>query len=756
MGTMVEMSGEEKGESGEEETGIWPEFGNWPETGNRPENAMGETGSGPETGNRPETGSRPEGKTEVMAATVEEDEIFGNMRGYPTERHPINYRREISNASDAEVNSWFEKAQIRFGADVEKNIEQQKAARRLMFTWKDLFITDTAKMIGTDLVVHTIPTFENSVPVRAKSKLYTPRERQWMEENIPKLLEAKIIDHSFSPWCHRTKFVPKKDGDLRMVHIYCPINDATIPNAYPMRRVEPVLNNLMQPGHRYFFQADAANGYWAVPLVANHAYKTAFDTHMGQFHYLRMGQGLAGAPQTYSRMKDLFAVPIPGPNSEPALNNTGIPGAFEVFVDDDYGAHRTFWDQYNFLHEWYLPRLPWAGLTIKPRKSGFFLHKIEPLGLRVSRTGLRLSSDKVKAIREYPTPQNLDEVNKFLYMTTYLRRFIPGRADLALVMKRAATLESMDSWQREPTGRRDKTGKPIWKPRPVIKWEWGEPQQQAFKAIKDAIVNNATFGGKDDIQYHLMTDASKTGIGGVLSQMPDCPPGTISNARNRPHMRIVLFISRRLEPAETRYSNTEREALAIVRCLAEVKWLVHGSPYPVKVYTDHSALTTLLRQDDAHGRLGKWQVKLSEYDLEYVHIPGSQNTIADGLSRMPARYFGEEETIGGEAKQDEEEGEKAGEMGKQEEEHKLVRMNGNGDRQRERENGIEEDEGQMVSAVESLEGWEKWLGSGWYRGIVVFLLQGSLEGEGLSVRERRRVRDQAQRYRTHSGEANGL
>ena len=189
----------------------------------------------------------------------------------------------------------------------------------------------------------------------------------------------------------------------------------------------------------------------------------------------------------------------------------------------------------------------------------------------------------------------------------------------------------------------------------MIKWEWGDAQERAFAAIKDAIVNNATFGGKDDLQYHLMTDASKTGIGGVLSQLPDCPSGTIVNARNRAGMRIILFISRRLEPAETRYSNTEREALAIVRCLAEVKWLVHGSPYPVKVYTDHLALTTLLRQDDAHGRLGKWQVKLSEYDLEYVHIPGSQNNVADGLSRMPARYFRGEEGRGGDEKRDEEE-----------------------------------------------------------------------------------------------------
>ena len=285
---------------------------------------------------------------------------------------------------------------------------------------------------------------------------------------IPKLLEAKIVDYSFSHWSHRTKFVTKKDDDLGIVYLYSLINDATIPNAYPMRRIELVLNNLVQLDRR-FLQADAANGYWAVPLEEIHADKRVFDTHMGQYHYLRMGQGLAGAPQIYSRLKDLFAGPIPSPNPEPARNNSGIKGAFEVFVDDDYGAHQTFNDQFCFMHTEYFPRLAWAGLNIKPHKSGFFLDEIEPLELFASRAGLRPSGDKIRAIRLYPMPCSLEEVNCFLYMTTYLWQFIPGRADLALTMKCAATLDPKEMWQRESTGRHGKTRKRIWKPQPVIR-----------------------------------------------------------------------------------------------------------------------------------------------------------------------------------------------------------------------------------------------------------------------------------------------
>ena len=110
------------------------------------------------------------------------------------------------------------------------------------------------------------------------------------------------------------------------------------------------------------------------------------------------------------------------------------------------------------------------------------------------------------------------------------------------------------------------------------------------------------FGGSKYLQYHLTTDASKTGLGGELFQLVECEPGTIANAANWSNMRVMMVISKRLADAETRYATTEQEALAVVRCLAEVRWLALGAQFPTKVYTDHSALITLLKRDDAHGR----------------------------------------------------------------------------------------------------------------------------------------------------------
>ena len=320
-----------------------------------------------------------------------------------------------------------------------------------------------------------------------------------------------------------------------------------------------------------------------------------------------MGQGLSGAPQTYTRLKDTLAGPIPEPNKEPALDQFGVRGgSFQYFMDDDFGAHRTYDDQWTFLHQGYFPRLAWGRFTLRPKKTGFFLEKINPLRFVLRGKGLRPSEDKIAAIRDYPTPMNLDEVNRFLWMTTYLRHFIPGRSDHAVILKAAAQLETKDEWHARNPGRKDKKGRILRGPPRVVNWHWGPREEKSFKALKTAVIKNAVFGGSELRQYHLSTDASKTGIGGVLFQLLNCEPGTKITIKNRSDMRIIMFMSLRLADAETRYSTTEQETLAVLRCLKEVSWLVQGSVHPVFVYTDHSVLIHLLKHDDAHGIMARW------------------------------------------------------------------------------------------------------------------------------------------------------
>lgn len=143
------------------------------------------------------------------------------------------------------------------------------------------------------------------------------------------------------------------------------------------------------------------------------------------------------------------------------------------------------------------------------------------------------------------------------------------------------------------------------------------------------------------IQYHVATDASKWCLGGVLFQLVDAPPGTEATHSYKENLRIIIFMSFRLEDAETRYGTTEKEALAVVRCLAKVRWLVTGSKYPTKLYTDHSASKSIFTQgSDAHEKIVCWMDRLTEYDYEVHYRPCKANImrIADGMSRLPAKY----------------------------------------------------------------------------------------------------------------------
>ena len=111
---------------------------------------------------------------------------------------------------------------------------------------------------------------------------------------------------------------------------------------------------------------------------------------------------------------------------------------------------------------------------MRPKKTGFFLDKIKPLGFVLRGEGLRPSEDKIAVIRDYPAPENLDEVNKFLWMTTYLRHFIPGRADHAIALKAAAQLETKEEWHERDQGKKDKKGRIQRGPRRAVSWEWGD------------------------------------------------------------------------------------------------------------------------------------------------------------------------------------------------------------------------------------------------------------------------------------------
>jgi hypothetical protein len=89
-------------------------------------------------------------------------------------------------------------------------------------------------------------------------------------------------------------------------------------------------------------------------------------------------------------------------------------------------------------------------------------------------------------------------------------------------------------------------------------------------------------------------------------------------------MRIVMFLSFGFTATQTRYETTERETLSVVKNLGGTRWLVQGFQYPVKLYTDHQVLLECLQSGDMTGRLARWQLTLSEYNLDITHVPSKE------------------------------------------------------------------------------------------------------------------------------------
>ena len=300
---------------------------------------------------------------------------------FPVERRPT--RRELSEDPQERIDDWFKNSgiEIREAADT---FERQASARRLLYTWKDCFIKRIRDIKPTDLLYHSIDLRPKVKTQKSRVPRYTIREREFAARIFPEMEEAGIIVRGASDWGARTRFVPKKSGlDLRIVHCFIPVNDVTIKPQYPMHRIDEVLETVIRPKHTCFFITDGSNGYWAVKIKPGDEYKAAFVTPHGQYLYLRMGQGLIGAPHTYAQFTDLVFGPLPKSSTQPRMDSligTHQEGGFSPFMDDHIGGFNDFDSQFQFLHTKYFPRVVFGPISLSASKTKVFVKTLELVG----------------------------------------------------------------------------------------------------------------------------------------------------------------------------------------------------------------------------------------------------------------------------------------------------------------------------------------------------------------------------------------
>ena len=310
------------------------------------------------------------------------------------------------------------------------------------------------------------------------------------------------------------------------------------------------------------------------------------STHKGLFQYERLPFGVSSAPSIFQRVMDNLL--------------QGIPGVC-VYLDDILITGSTEEEHLQHLDD-VLTRLSKAGLTLKKSKCAYLLKSVEYLGHTISKEGLHTSDSKVRAVLEAPAPRDVSELRSFLGLVNYYGKFLP---DLASEL---APLYKLLQKQR--------------------RWKWGPDQEAAFSHVKDLLRSSQVLVHFDDkLPLVLSCDASPYGLGAVLSHR-------MENGDERP----ICYASRTLTDAEKRYSQLDKEALAIIFGVKKYHHYLYGRKFELK--TDHKPLTHIFSETKAiptmaSGRIQRWALTLSAYSYTISYKAGRENTNADALSRLP-------------------------------------------------------------------------------------------------------------------------
>ena len=247
-----------------------------------------------------------------------------------------------------------------------------------------------------------------------------------------------------------------------------------------------------------------------------------------------------------------------------------------------------------------LRRLQEANITLN-QKCEFARECITFLGHVVSTKGIEVDPKKTQAIRDFPAPTTVTELQRFHGMVNQLAKFLPNLAQVNEPLRQLL--------------RKDNS------------WVWDTPQETAFQEIKSMLMSNCVLAHYDLKSPSIIaTDASQHGIGAVLLQED-------SDGNHRP----VCFASRSLSDTEKNYAVIEKESLATTWACEKFRDYVLGTKFTIE--TDNRPLVPLLSTTDLSKlptRILRFRLRLMRYSHEVKYIQGVYKKTADALSRAPA------------------------------------------------------------------------------------------------------------------------
>ncbi len=425
----------------------------------------------------------------------------------------------------------------------------------------------------------------NLIDPNAKYTYHLPRcpvaLREQFHEKLNRYIDAGWWEPRTTAQAAPLMCIPKKDGRLRTVIDARQRNDNTVKDVTPLPDQDIIREDVARAPIRS--KIDLADAYEQVRVRPEDVGKTAFATISGTLVSNVVQQGDCNAPATFQRLMT-------------AVFRDVIGKFMHVYLDDIF-----IFSSSREEHEQHLgvifERLKRNNLYLKWAKCDLYAREMDCLGHIIDDKGVHTDADKLQRIREWRTPRNYNDIQRFVGLINYVANFLPG------ITTYTAPLQGMVQ-----------NGAPFF---------WRPIHQRCFDMIKRICYKTPILrpiNYRSDEPVWLICDASKTGVGAMYGQGPTwnvCRPAG--------------FMSKKFTYAQQHYSVHELETLAILEALQ--KWEDKLIGRRLHVITDHKALEFFKTQAHLSSRQRRWMDYMSKFDFDITYIKGEYNKVADCLSR---------------------------------------------------------------------------------------------------------------------------
>lgn len=417
-------------------------------------------------------------------------------------------------------------------------------------------------------------------PVRQPVRRVPISVEKQVEKKLEEALLSDIIEKVTEPsaWISPIVIIFKPNDDIRICVDMRRANEAIIRENYPLPTFESFMTKLRDA--KYFSRLDLTNAYHQLELDEESRPITTFISHKGMFRYKRLMFGVNSAPEIFQRVFEEMLSSCR--NCLNYLDDVIIYGSTEFEHDICLKKVLDVFSTNNVL-------LNEAKCVKKVQELYFLGHKLSSKGIEADQL-------KIQTVLDFRPPRTKEETRSFLGLVTYLGKFIP---DLG------TTTEPLRQLTRENQS-----------------FDWSKAQQESFEKLKDLLASLPTLSYFDPkLRTRLVADASPVALGAVLLQF---------NKKEEP--QVISFASKSLSSVERRYSQTEKESLALVWAVERFYYYLSGLEF--ELVTDHKPLEAIFKPSSKPpARIERWVLRLQSFKFKIVYQSGKQN-IADSLSRL--------------------------------------------------------------------------------------------------------------------------